>query len=84
MNRAHSAQGTVREIAATLSSIADGALLNPFCSEHARELTILKLDAERARTHYALASAAVRAAYYCKAYDDIETADIIVNLMEGR
>jgi len=84
MSRAHSAKGTIREIAGILSSIADGALLSPHSSEHARELIIMKMDAERARSHYALASAAVRGSYFCKAYGDTLTASLIVDLMEGR
>jgi len=84
MNRAHNAKGTIKEIAAILSSIADGALLNPFSSEHARELTIMKLGVERARSHYDLTAAAVRGSYFCKAYGDTYTAGLVVDLMEGR
>ena len=81
MSRAHNANGTIKEIAAILSSIADGALLNPHSSEHARELTIMKLGVERARSHYDLTAAAVRGSYWCAKYDDMTTADLIVEVM---
>lgn len=81
MTRAHNAKGTIKEIATILSSIADGALLSPHSSEHARELIIMKMGAERARSHYELTAAAVRGSYFCKAYGDITTADLIVDMM---
>lgn len=81
MTRAHNAKGTIKEIAAIISSIADGALLNPHSSEHARELTIMKIGVERARSHYDLALAAVRGSYWCAKYDDMDTADLINDLM---
>jgi hypothetical protein len=81
MSRAHNAKGTIKEIAAIISSIADGALLNPHSSEHARELVIMKLGVERARSHYDLTAAAVRGSYWCAKYDDMTTADLIVDLM---
>jgi len=84
MAKAHNAKGTIKEIAAIISSIADGALLNPHSSEHARELIIMKLGVERARSHYDLAMAAVRGSYWCAKYDDTTTADLIVDLMGGR
>ena len=84
MSKAHSAKGTIKEISAILSSIADGALLNPHSSEHARELIIMKLGVERARSHYDPAMAAVRGSYWCAKYDDTTTADLIIDVMEGR
>jgi len=84
MSKQHNAKGTIKEIAETLANIADGALLNPFSSEHARELIIMKLGVERARSHYDLTAAAVRGSYFCKAYGDTYTAGLVVDLMEGR
>jgi hypothetical protein len=41
----------------------------------------MKLGVERARSHYDLTAAAVRGSYWCAKYDDMTTADLIVDVM---
>jgi hypothetical protein len=84
MSRAHNAKGTVREIAGILSSIADGAMMQPLSVDHATTAICMKLAVSRARSHYDLAAAAVRGSYWFAKQGDTYTADLIVDVMEGR
>ena len=84
MSRWHEANGTVREIAETIGSILDGALMNPANVHIASVALEARHSLRKARTHEQVATAAVRGTYFLAKYGDVETADLIRDVMEGR
>ena len=84
MTKAHSAQGTVKQLTAILSSMADGILMNPANEDQARAAIVLKHRAFQARTHHDVALAAVSASYCLKKAGDLDGHNNIMDLFEGR
>lgn len=80
----HNAQGTVKELASTLHSIADGVMLAPASRDHHAAALVLQHRAFNARTHKDIALAAVSAAFCFKQVGDLDTEGSILALMEGR
>jgi hypothetical protein len=83
-NNWHSAQGTVKELASILTSIADGVMLDPVSRDHHGAALVLQHRASNARTHKDIALAAVSAAFCFKQVGDFDTEGSILALMEGR
>ena len=84
MSRAHNAQGTIREIAGILSSIADGVMLEPATRDHHAAAFILQHRVMKARTHAQITLAAVSAVHCFKQVGDVDTESAIIAVMEGR
>jgi hypothetical protein len=80
----HNAKGTIREVSATLSSIADGVMLEPASRDHHAAALLLKHRAWNARTHKDLAMAAVTAAFQFKQVGDLDAENAIVAVMAAR
>ena len=84
MNRAHSAKGTVRDVAGILASIADGVMLEPASRDHHAAAFILQHRVMKARTHAQIMLAAVSAVHCFKQVGDVDAERAIIAVMEGR
>ena len=84
MSKAHNATGTIKQVAAMISAIADGALMEPINADHANTAYTMKHRANKARTHEELAIAAVFGSFYFKQYGDLNSAEAIMAVMEGK
>lgn len=84
MSKAHNATGTIKQVSAMISAIADGALMEPFNADHANTAYTMKHRANKARTHEELAIAAGFGVFYFKKYGDLTSAEAIMAVMGGK